>query len=102
MLRRVPERVGRTVSPRGRRRHLLEVGGGVSEGELSLWIGYSRELHREEGMERLAGCCREACEEILEHCRGQEQRVHTPSDFPEAGLSQRELDELLAEIGPPP
>ena len=83
------------VSPRARRRHLLEVGGGVSEGELSLWIGYSRELHLGEGMERLAGCCREAYEEILEHCRGQRQRVHTPSDFPEAGLSQRDLQRAL-------
>ncbi len=36
--------------------------------------------------------------EIIEHCRGEEAGGFTPSDFPDADLTQKELDELLDEL----
>jgi hypothetical protein len=36
---------------------------------------------------------------IVEHCRGQQTVSYTPSDFPQARLSQAELKNLMVELG---
>ncbi|WP_242071964.1 non-ribosomal peptide synthetase [Nostoc sp. FACHB-110] len=48
------ESIGPTHSPRGKRRHLLEVEGMVINGQLQLQWFYSRNLHRQETVEQLA------------------------------------------------
>ena len=35
---------------------------------------------------------------LIDHCQSPRVGGYTPSDFPEAGLSQGELDDLLAEL----
>jgi hypothetical protein len=40
----------------------------------------------------------EALRLLITHCRSPEARGYTPSDFPEADLSQKELDKLIDRI----
>jgi hypothetical protein len=37
-------------------------------------------------------------QELIAHCQSPTAGGFTPSDFPEAELTQQELDELLAEL----
>jgi non-ribosomal peptide synthase protein (TIGR01720 family) len=98
LLRPARESSGRGRSPAGRRPYMLEISGGISEGRLQLvWI-YSSALHRRESIERFAGEYIEALRRIITHCQSEEAGGFTPSDFPEAALSQEELDHLVAEL----
>lgn len=80
------------------RRHLLEFSGSISEGKLKLNVTYSRNVHRSATVERLAEDFVEALRALINHCRTTEVGGYTPSDFTESGLSQEELDELIAEL----
>ena len=92
------ESSGPNISPLASRSHLLEFTGSVSDGQLKLSLTYSRNVHRASTVERLAGEFVEALRSLISHCRTTEVGGYTPSDFTEAGLSQEELDELIAEL----
>ncbi len=102
---RVLPSVGPNRSPRDRRRHLLALDGKVIGGRLRFaWI-YSENLHRRATIERLAEDFGQALRALIVHCRSAEASGYTPSDFPKARLSQRDLDKLVAGIqtaGPGP
>ncbi|MEH1899089.1 MAG: condensation domain-containing protein [Nostoc sp.] len=92
------ESSGSIHSPKGQRRHLLNVNGLVIEGKLQLEWQYSSAFHRQATVENLANNYVRTLEAIIDHCLSSEAGGYTPSDFPEVGLSQEALDELLAEI----
>jgi non-ribosomal peptide synthase protein (TIGR01720 family) len=92
------ESSGPGISPMASRRHLLEFSGSISEGKLKLNVTYSRNVHRSATVERLAEDFVEALRALINHCRTTEVGGYTPSDFTESGLSQEELDELIAEL----
>jgi amino acid adenylation domain-containing protein/non-ribosomal peptide synthase protein (TIGR01720 family) len=93
------EMAGAEEGPHGRRPYLLDVIGQVTEGSLQLEIVYSTAVHRRATVEKLAGNILSCIESLLEHCLSPEAGGFTPSDFPEAGLSQEELDGLVADLG---
>jgi non-ribosomal peptide synthase protein (TIGR01720 family) len=98
LLRPARESSGLGHSPDGKRPYLIEISGGISGGRLQLaWI-YSSALHRRESIEKFAGEYIEALRRLIAHCQHEEAGGFTPSDFPEADLSQKELDELVAEL----
>jgi non-ribosomal peptide synthase protein (TIGR01720 family) len=76
----------------------VEINGMVSGGRLQMRWGYSREVHRRETVQRVAEKFVEVLRELILHCRRPDAGGFTPSDFPEATLSQRDLDELIAEL----
>ncbi|MEH2196819.1 amino acid adenylation domain-containing protein [Nostoc sp.] len=92
------ESSGSIHSPKGQRRHLLNVNGLVIEGRLQLEWKYSAAFHHQATVENLAKNYLKVLEAIIDHCISKEAGGYTPSDFPEVGLSQEALDELLAEI----
>ena len=92
------ESSGPNISPLANRSYLLEFAGSVSDGQLKLTVTYSRNVHRSSTVERLAEDFVEALRALINHCRTTEVGGYTPSDFTEAGLSQEELDELIAEL----
>lgn len=49
-----PESTGSTRTAEGRRMHLLEINGGIADGELSLAWNYSQNLHRRSTIEQMA------------------------------------------------
>ncbi|MBE7374214.1 non-ribosomal peptide synthase/polyketide synthase, partial [Pseudomonas lopnurensis] len=85
---------------------LLALNGQVYEGELSLGWTFSREVFNEQTIQRLADEYVEELKVLIEHCCDECNRGVTPSDFPLAKLSQKQLDclpiptEQIADIYP--
>ena len=98
-LRGIGERGGAAHSPQGRRRYLLDVNSRVVDGQLQVTVLYSRAIHRAERMAELVNQYMTQLRRIIEHCRRQQTVSYTPSDFPQAQLSQTELNKVLVEIG---
>jgi non-ribosomal peptide synthase protein (TIGR01720 family) len=93
--------IGPAQSPRGKMSYLLEINAWVAEGELHAEWMYSAEVYRRATVERLADGFRAALRSLIAGCRSPEAAAFTPSDFPEAKLSQDELDRLLAALPKP-
>ena len=85
-------------SAHNQRQHLLEISGAVVNGRLQLTWVYSQQVHKRETVERVAADFIAALQQLIEQCQWGEVIGFTPSDFPEAELSQQELDELVAEL----
>jgi len=95
----VDEPAGPPHHPAGERSHALVINASVVGGRLRATFGYSRRLHRRRTLDRLAGDFLAALRELIAHCRSGEAGAFTPSDFPDADLDQRQLDDLLGEVG---
>lgn len=89
---------GPNRSLQGSRSHLIEIDGMVTSGQLQLTWTYSQNIHHPTTIERLAESFIQELRRLIAHCQSQEAGGYTPSDFPEAELSQPELDKLLAKI----
>ncbi|MGD2089535.1 MAG: SDR family NAD(P)-dependent oxidoreductase [Candidatus Aminicenantes bacterium] len=87
-----------THSLKGNHCCLLEVNGSVIQGRLRLTWTYSKNLHRHETIEGLARGFMEVLLTLIDHCLSPGTGGYTPSDFPEAQLNQKELDELAADF----
>ncbi|NJN10375.1 MAG: hypothetical protein HC815_21235 [Richelia sp. RM1_1_1] len=86
---------GATHSPRGHRSHLLQIMGKVMAGKLQMsWI-YSENIHHQTTIEKLAKRFLETLKALIEHSKSINMPCFTPSDFPEAELSQDQLFKLL-------
>ncbi len=83
----------------GRRNYLLEVNGSVFGGQLRISWTYSKNVHRRETIEQLAAEFTRALRTLIERCRTGRRELYTPSDFPEAGVSQKTLDQLVDRLG---
>ncbi|HVR96911.1 MAG TPA: amino acid adenylation domain-containing protein, partial [Thermoanaerobaculia bacterium] len=91
------ESAGPNRSPRAQRPHRLEWNGSVSGGRLHLTCAYGEGDFHPAAVERLLVELERALRELIDHCREPETGGYTPSDFPLAGLSQGQLDEILAQ-----
>ena len=86
-------------SLKARRSHMLDILGGVSDGQLRLtWI-YSARLHDRATIERLAQRYLEELRRLIAHCLSPQAGGHTPSDFPLAQLNARALQKIAQLIG---
>ncbi|ARV58892.1 hypothetical protein BZZ01_09835 [Nostocales cyanobacterium HT-58-2] len=89
---------GPTRSPKNSRKYLLEVNAAVIGGCLQLdWI-YSKAVYRKVTIDNLAQSFVTALQTLITHCKSSETGGYTPSDFPMMGFSQKELDEIIAEL----
>lgn len=98
LLRPAREAAGHERSPRARRVHLLQIDGKVEDGRLQLTWGYSEAVHRRDTIERVARECVEVLESLIDHCLSVEERGYTPSDFPLAGLDERQLNSVINKV----
>ncbi|WP_193200774.1 non-ribosomal peptide synthetase, partial [Nostoc sp. MG11] len=78
--------------------HLLDISGLVISGSLQINWTYSTKIHQRSTIERLAQWFIEALQTLIDYCQSPDAGGYTPSDFPEAELSQEELDELMSEF----
>ncbi|HLO84147.1 MAG TPA: amino acid adenylation domain-containing protein [Nostocaceae cyanobacterium] len=86
-------------SSQGDRPYLLDVNAMVVEGKLQITWTYCDKIHHNATVSRLAQKYIEELQKLIDHCLSPDIQGYTPSDFPEAGLSQQQLDNLLAELG---
>jgi len=97
-LRWAEEGSGATREVGARRSHALDVNAQVVGGCLETEWTYGRELHRRETVERVAGEVQGALRDLIAHCVSPGVGGYTPSDFPQADLSQGELDALIRDL----
>ncbi len=81
-----------------RRGHLIEIVSEVRADTLRFEWTYSTAFHRRATIERLAARSLDALRDLIAHCISPESGGLTPADFPDADLSEGELDEILAQI----
>ncbi len=80
------------------RYHMLEINAFIQEDQLKMRWSYSRQLHQPDTIYNLVQAFEKTLQSFIEHCSVPNSGGFTPSDFPEAGLSQDDLDNLLGEI----
>jgi non-ribosomal peptide synthase protein (TIGR01720 family) len=85
-------------SRRNRRSYLIDVEAQVRGGELQVEWVYSQAVHERETIERVAESYIGSLRKLIAHCLLPEAGSFTPSDFPEAELTQKDLDDLIAEL----
>jgi non-ribosomal peptide synthase protein (TIGR01720 family) len=83
----------------GTRSHLLDINGGISNGQLALEWTYSRNVHRQDTIERVAGDFIEELRRLISHCQSPEAGAYTASDFEPFGWDEEDLEDIIAEIG---
>jgi non-ribosomal peptide synthase protein (TIGR01720 family) len=89
---------GPAQSPKAARVYLVNIIGSVSAGELRLAWTYSENIHRSETIERLAQNYLNELRELIAQSQSGEKLSFSPSDFPNANLSQADLRKVLDRI----
>ena len=77
--------------------YLLDISWSIIDNQLQLNWMYSKNIYRQSTIERLIETFMEALRALISHCQSSETH-YTPSDFPQANLSQKDLDRYLAKI----
>ena len=90
---------GQERSVRARRPHLLAINAAVVGGRLRMYWEFSEIHHRRATIERLAAEFTAHLGDLIAHCCSPRDSAFTPSDFAQAGISQKDLDKLVAAIG---
>ncbi len=90
---------GADAAPDGTRPFLLDVVGGVEDGELVLSWFYSEHVHDESTVRTAAEAVVRGLAEIVAHCAAPGVGGRTPSDFPLARLDQAAVDRLVGDGG---
>jgi amino acid adenylation domain-containing protein/non-ribosomal peptide synthase protein (TIGR01720 family) len=88
---------GRETAGANRRRAPLEVVGSVHGGRLRMSWSYGEGTHRAETVERLAAAYLASLRALVAHCAKEGAGGCTPSDFPLAGLTRAELEEVVGD-----
>jgi amino acid adenylation domain-containing protein/non-ribosomal peptide synthase protein (TIGR01720 family) len=80
------------------RSHLLEVNGGVLDGQLQMVFTYSRHLHNRETIQQVANTFIDTLKRMIQASCQNDGEAFVPEDFPLAKLNQKRLDKVLSKI----
>ena len=83
-----------------RRPHIIEFIAAVHQGRLTLECRYDQQLYTTNEIQDWLSETEHVLYRIITHCTSHQAGGATPSDFPDAGLDQQELDELLEFLKP--
>lgn len=86
------------LHPKSERTYLLEINSYISQGELILNWEYTTDAFDPKTIIELSDLFRLQFKEIIDHCIHTDKEGYTPSDFPEADISQEDLDNLLSGL----
>ncbi|HEV7215988.1 MAG TPA: condensation domain-containing protein, partial [Chloroflexota bacterium] len=92
--------IGPLQSPRQRLHHLIEINGAVTGGQLRFVWTYSGPAFSASTVRRLADRYCEELQALIARSQLGEARDVSPADFPQARVSQRDLDAFLAQLSP--
>jgi non-ribosomal peptide synthase protein (TIGR01720 family) len=85
-------------SPESERHHLLEINAFIEEGCLNFQFSFSEKFHKPETIQNFIELFEYKLRQLIEHCSSRETSQYSPSDFPEANLSQDDFETLLNQI----
>ena len=83
---------------RSERFHCFEINSFVANGRLEMRWEYSEKIHREATIRGLVENFEKNLRQLMAHCTASSKGSYTPSDFPDAGLNQDDLDKLLGGL----
>ncbi|HEX6291105.1 MAG TPA: amino acid adenylation domain-containing protein [Herpetosiphonaceae bacterium] len=86
---------------RTQRPYLLEVSARIVGNQLRLIWSYDAQVYQRTTVERLSQAYLDALRALIAHCRAAQGETYTPSDFPKAKLSQKDLDKLMGRLSKP-
>jgi amino acid adenylation domain-containing protein/non-ribosomal peptide synthase protein (TIGR01720 family) len=89
---------GQTRNSLNRETYVLSIDALVIDQQLRINWTYSEKIHRRSTIEKLAQGFVEALQTLVTHCQSPEIGGYTSSDFPEADLSQEDLERFLERI----
>jgi amino acid adenylation domain-containing protein/non-ribosomal peptide synthase protein (TIGR01720 family) len=78
--------------------YLLDVQSRIADGQLHIDWHYSQNIHKRETIEELSGNVIAALRLLIDLSTSSPEVAFAPSDFPNAQLSQKDLDSLMARI----
>jgi amino acid adenylation domain-containing protein/non-ribosomal peptide synthase protein (TIGR01720 family) len=90
--------LGRARSGDNEQSHLLDINAFLTKRQLTVTWTYSPHYHDSETITQVASDFIEALRAIIHHCLAPDAGGYTPSDFPEANLDQKALDDLMDEF----
>jgi len=90
--------IGPARGLQNKRQYLLDINGGIFNGELSLEITYSRDIHKKYTIAALADNYSKALSELIAVTENSQKSVYTPSDFSLANLDQGKLNKILTKV----
>ena len=93
------EGVGATRSADNERQNELEVNAMIVKGRMRIDWACKENAHVRERVEELASKFAQCVRLLINHCQSPEAGGYTPSDFPEANLSQENLDRIIEKLG---
>lgn len=96
-LRRVAADLGPSRDPASRRLYPIEVEARIAAGRLEIVFAYPASQYRAETMTAVAERTAGALREIIAHCRRPGSGSATPADFPDAEITQDDLDQILSQ-----
>jgi len=85
-------------SPDNPRLHLLEIVAAVEGETLKVDWHFSTDLHERGTIERVADSFTTELRQLIDHCTTAGTGGFTPSDFPDSGLDQDELDKFFEDL----
>ncbi|MGI9543246.1 MAG: condensation domain-containing protein, partial [Cyclobacteriaceae bacterium] len=84
--------------PQSERYYQLEINALLRNGVLQTTWSYCRDQYRSSSIEDLIANYHVSLQELISHCTETGSGGYTPSDFPEADLSQNDLDRLFDQL----
>jgi non-ribosomal peptide synthase protein (TIGR01720 family) len=96
--RLAPQAGGPNTSPSSRRRYLLEIDAWIAENQLRIEWTYNPHVHEHALIARLAQDFLAVLQDLIVNCQSSDIGGYSPSDFPEAGMSQEELDKFMINL----
>ena len=84
--------------PENRRVHVLDIGGSVLEGRLTIHFSYSENLHHQQTVQRWLDDYMDSLRQVINHCLDPESGAFTPSDFKDVQLDEDELEGFMSEL----
>jgi len=85
-------------SPQGYRSHVLEISGSVMNGQLQMMWIYSKNIHKQITIEKLADSFMEKLRSIITHCQSTDEIGFSETDFEDFEWSQDDIDDIVGEI----
>ena len=90
--------LGRLRDPRNSRGYLLEINAWIADGQLQVHWRYDSKIHRANTLETLTNRYLSTLKSLIAKCSDTDSGGFTPSDFPDADLSQHELDDFIGQL----
>lgn len=98
LFRVLPVSCGPQRDGANRRAHLLDINVYISTGRLIMNWTYDRDIHDRETIMSLADDYSHTLKQLINHCLDPHIGGYTPSDFPDAGLDQGDLDAFIDKL----